>query len=178
MDYRIRTLEEGDCKSPFLMEADEDLPLKIYFKRDAERAASSFITKTYVAVPEDDEDKRILGYISLMNAEVQIRGIHKIPDKPRANHYEFQPAVRIARLAVADDMQGQGIGQDLMSLGLTICLDRIVPLVGCRFAVVNAKQKSMNFYREKFQFEMLDTEGNRSASAPIMWLDLKLYAGA
>lgn len=176
MDYIIRPIEKGDCKSPFLLSKEEDLPLKVFFTRDAEKASDAFITRTYVAVPADETDRRVLGYISLMNAEVALKGVHDIEDKPRANRYPNQPAIRIARLAVADDVQGMGIGCDLVSLGLTICLDKIVPYIGCRFVVVNAKRKAVDFYRGKFDFVMLDTEGNRDAPAPIMWLDLKLYA--
>jgi len=173
--FTIRPMQKGDCKSPFSLSAAEDLPLKVFFRKDAEEAGDAFITHTYVAVPLDETDSRILGYMSLMCAEIGLRGVYQIPDKPRADRYPSHPAIRIARLAVADDVQGKGIGTDLVSLAFSISLDRIVPLIGCRFIIVNAKRKSLAFYLKR-GFTILDTEANHASSAPIMWLDLKLYA--
>lgn len=175
-NFTIRPLQKGDCKSPFSLDADkDDLPLKVFFRRDAERAGDAFITRSYVAVPADENDRRILGYISIMSAEVALRGSYPIADKPRADRYPSQPAIRIARLAVADDMQGRGIGTDLVSLAFSIGIDQIVPYVGCRFMILNAKQKSIDWYGKR-GFTLLDTEKNLKAATPIMWLDLKLYA--
>lgn len=173
-DFTIRPLSKGDCKSPFYLDKDKsDLPLKIFFRKDAEKAGTEFITKSYIAVPADPDDVRILGYISIMSAEISLLGSYNIPNKRRADRYPSQPAVRIARLAVADDCQGCGIGSDLLSLAVSISLDQIVPFVGCRFVVVNAKQKSKEFYTKR-GFTLLETDSNTAAAAPIMWLDLKL----
>jgi ribosomal protein S18 acetylase RimI-like enzyme len=175
-DFTIRPLSEGDCKSPFCLDKDKsDLPLKIFFRKDAKKAGVEFITKSYVAIPTNPDDVRILGYISIMSAEISLLGSYNIPNKPRADRYPSQPAVRIARLAVADDCQGSGIGSDLVSLAVSISLDQIVPFVGCRFIVVNAKQKSIAFYTKR-GFTLLETEANTSNPAPIMWLDLKLLS--
>lgn len=174
-DYTIRPLQKGDCKSPFSLDGRDDLPLKVFFRRDAEKAGNALITQTYVAVPADPADARILGYISLMSAEISLRGVYAIPDKPRADRYCSQPAIRIARLAVADDVQGRGIGKDLVALAFSVSLDRICPYVGCRFLIVNAKRKSIDFYLRR-GFAILETEKNRASPSPIMWLDLKLYA--
>ena len=110
-----------------------------------------------------------------MSAEISLLGSYNIPNKPRADRYPSQPAVRIARLAVADDCQGCGIGSDLVALAVSISLDQLVPFVGCRFIVVNAKQKSIDFYTRR-GFTLLDTDANKSTPAPIMWLDLKLFS--
>ncbi|MEI9420769.1 hypothetical protein O7A70_06250 [Mesorhizobium sp. Cs1299R1N1] len=174
-DFTIRALQKGDCKSPFSLSGEEDLPLKTFFRRDAEKAGNSFITQTYVAVPADEADKRILGYMSLMSAEIAVKGLYPIADKPRADRYPSQPAVRIARLAVNDELRGRGIGKDLVALGFSVSLDRICPFVGCRFLIVNAKRKSIDFYVGR-GFTILETAKNTESPAPIMWLDLKLYA--
>lgn len=152
-----------------------DLPLKTFFRRDAEKAGDAFITQTYVAVPPEGLESCILGYISLMSAEIAVKGLYPIADKPRADRYPSQPAVRIARLAVSEDVQGRGVGKDLVSLAFSVSLDRICPFVGCRFLIVNAKRKSIDFYGRR-GFTMLETEKNLESPAPIMWIDLKLYA--
>lgn len=174
-DFTIRRLQKGDCKSPFSLEGEDDLPLKTFFRRDAEKAGDAFITQTYVAVPADEGVARILGYISLMSAEIAVKGLYPIADKPRADRYPSQPAVRIARLAVTDDARGRGIGKDLVAIAFSVSLDRICPFVGCRFLIVNAKRKSIDFYVGR-GFTILETEKNIESPAPIMWLDLKLYA--
>jgi len=172
--FVIRPLEKGDCESPFSLPGKKDYPLRKFFLSDMEPSAEAFITRSYVAVPEDPKDKRILGYISAMSAEIGLKGVYDIPDKPEANRYPSQPAVRIARLAVSPDCRGWYIGEALVSLVFTICIDRICPVVGCRFLILNAKPDSIGFY-VKQGFTLLETEENKKTETPIMWLDIKLY---
>lgn len=163
--FTIRPLTKGDPKSPFLLSDEADLPLKVFFRKAAEKSGGTFVTKTYVAVPADERDRRILGYVSIMRAEVELEGSYSLPDKPRAARYRFQPGIRIARLAVADDARGIQIGSNLVSLVLSVGLDRIVPFVGCRFIIVEAKRKSMGFYR-RLGFTLLEVEQNSLLRPP------------
>jgi GNAT superfamily N-acetyltransferase len=153
---------------------DKDRPLRKFFKQDMEPSWEALITRSYVAIPEEPKDKRILGFISIMNAELSLSGTYDIPDKPGANRYPSQPAVRIARLAVSPDCRGWKIGRELVSLIFTICTDKICPIVGCRFLILNAKPDSVGFYAKQ-GFTLLDTEENNKSPNPVMWLDLKLY---
>jgi ribosomal protein S18 acetylase RimI-like enzyme len=172
--YIIRPIRKGDCKAAFALADERHKPLKIFFRKDSERASAQLITQTYVAVPEDHADRRILGFISLMSAEIALGGTFSVKGKPRADRYPSQPAIRIARLAVADGTRGSGIGRDLLSLSLSIAVDRVCANVGCRFLITNAKQESVGFYG-KLGFTMLDTDSNRASPAPVMWLDLQPY---
>lgn len=175
--YIIRPMRQGDCKVAFALADDRHKPLKIFFRRDSERASAQLITQTYVAVPEDPADRRILGFISLMSAEIALGGTYSVKGKPRADRYPSQPAIRIARLAVADGTRGSGIGRDLLSLSLSIAVDRVCTSVGCRFLITNAKQESVGFYGKQ-GFTMLDTDSNRASPAPVMWLDLQPYVSS
>lgn len=175
--YIIRSIRKGDCKLPFALADKRYDPLKIYFRKDSERASEELITRTYVAVPEDPADGRMLGFISLMSAEIAFGGTYSIPHKPRADRYPSQPALRIARLAVADGTRGSGVGRDLLSLSISIAIDRICASIGCRFIITNAKQESVGFYGRQ-GFTLLDTNSNKVSAAPIMWLDLRPYVAA
>jgi len=172
--YIIRPIRTGDCKVPFVLADERHKPLKIFFRKDSERASVQLITQTYVAVPNDRDDRRILGFISLMSAEIALGGTYSVKGKPRADRYPSQPAIRIARLAVEDGTRGSGVGRDLLSLSLSIAVDRVCTSVGCRFLITNAKQESVGFYGKQ-GFTMLDTEANRASPAPVMWLDLQPY---
>ncbi|MCJ2135367.1 GNAT family N-acetyltransferase [Methylobacterium sp. J-026] len=172
--YIIRTIQKGDCKLPFALAGKQHESLKIYFRKDSERARRELITQTYVAVPKNSIISCILGYISLMSAEIAFAGTYSIPDKPRADRYPTQPAIRIARLAVADGARGCGVGRDLLSLSISIAIDHVCASVGCRFLITNAKPESVGFYG-KYGFALLDTDENRASIAPIMWLDLRPY---
>lgn len=125
--YKIRPLEKGDCELPFSLPGDTDRPLRKFFKQEMEPSGEAYITRSYVAIPEDPADKKVLGYISIMNAEVALKGTYEIPEKPGVNRFPNQPAVRIARLAVSPDCRGWKIGRDLVSLVFTICTDKIYP---------------------------------------------------
>lgn len=89
------------------------------------------------------------------------------PDYP----YSFFPAVKIARLGVDRRQQGQGLGKALVELAVGIAINHIMPQVGCRFVVVDAKRPAVVFY-ESVGFTLIDTKSNRDRSEPVMYLDL------
>src|SRR3954467_8780657 len=93
----IKKLETAglDQVSRFRMELDEDKPLEIFIRRDARKSAAANLTQTYVAKVEGD--RKVIGYISIMCAEVALEKTYEIADKVGADRYEYQPAVRISR---------------------------------------------------------------------------------
>ncbi len=152
------------------MEDAEDKALQIFIRRDARKSAQANLTQTYVA--KRNEEKKVIGYISLMCAEVALEKAHAIPDKIRADRYEYHPAVRIARLAVETGQAGAGLGRQLVETAIGIVLLSIVPAVGCRFMILDAKPKSIGFYRH-MGFRLLDTEENKKKPTPLMFMDLR-----
>ena len=161
---------EIDQVSKFRMELEEDKPLEVFIRRHALKSARANLTQTYVAKLEGD--RKVIGYISIMCAEVKLEKSYNIDDKDGADKYEFQPAVRIARLAICGEHKRKGIGQQLVELALGIILEAIVPTAGCRFVILDAKSKSISFY-QKTGFRLLDTEANRQKEMPLMFLDLR-----
>lgn len=168
----IKKLEAAnlDQVSRFRLDQDEDKPLKIFIRQHAHKSAAANLTQTYVA--KVDGQRRIIGYVSLMCAEVALEKTHELGDKQGADRYEYQPAIRISRLALEDGFQRQGIGQQLVQTAIGVVLLAIVPHAGCRFMILDAKSKSIPFYR-RLGFRLLDTEENRQKATPLMFLDLR-----
>lgn len=168
----IKILETADIDqvSRFSMSASEDRPLRDFIRRKAIKSSDADITKTYVIKRENS--RHVLAYISLMCAEVKLENTYQIDDKTDANNYEYQPAVRIARLAVCDDCQKQGWGKLLVEFAIGIVMESIRPHAGCRFLILDAKTKSIKFYKDR-GFRLLDTENNKASENPLMFMDLK-----
>lgn len=168
----IKKLETADLDqvSRFRMASDEDKPLQIFIRKDARRSAKANLTQTYVAKIEGS--RPVIGYISIMCAEVALERTYAIADKVGADRYEYQPAVRISRLAVAHGFAGRKIGTQLVETAIGIVLLAIVPSVGCRFLILDAKPKSVSFYK-RLGFRLLDTPANKEKHTPLMFLDLR-----
>lgn len=152
------------------MQHEEDRPLQIFIRRDARKSAQANLTQTYVA--KEEGEKKIRGYISLMCAEVALEKTYDIPDKVGADRYEYHPAVRIARLAVETAHLGQKLGRQLVETAIGIVLLSVVPAVGCRFIILDAKPKSIDFYKH-MGFRLLETEANLANVTPLMFMDLR-----
>lgn len=167
----IKKLEAAnlDQVSRFRMRED-DKALQIFIRRDARKSAKANLTQTYVAKVEGAA--HVVGYISIMCAEVALEKTYDIEDKVGADRYDYQPGVRISRLAVLPDYQGQQLGRQLVETAIGIVLLSIVPYAGCRFLILDAKAKSIPFY-QKMGFRLLDTPANRAKSTPLMFLDLR-----
>lgn len=168
----IKTLgaADEDQVSSFSMASEDDKPLQMFIRRKARLSAASKLTQTYVA--KEGDSRKVIAYISVMCAEVKLGDAYKIVDKEDANRWESQPAVRIARLACADTHKGKGIGKRLVEIVIGLTINSICPTVGCRFMILDAKRKSIQFY-QKLGFRLLDTEENRKSNMPVMFLDLR-----
>jgi predicted N-acetyltransferase YhbS len=168
----IKKLEAAnlDQVSRFHMSSDEDKPLQNFIRRKARKSAAANLTQTYVAKAEDTVE--VIGYVSIMCAEIKLEQTYEIGDKPDADRYEYQPAVRISRLAVEDSHRGKKIGQNLVDVAIGITIHLIVPNAGCRFLILDAKPKSIPFY-EKQGFRLLNTDENRKKATPLMFMDLR-----
>ncbi len=171
-DFIIKKLQTADLDqvSRFRMKDVGDKPLQSFIRRDAFKSGAANLTTTYVI--KRPEARHVLAYASIMCAEIKLDGAYPIDDKKGAERYSYQPAVRIARLAVCEGCEGQGWGRELVSTVIGVISLSIQPYAGCRFLIVDAKQKSIDFYR-KLGFRLLDTDENRSKDTPLMFMDLK-----
>ena len=58
-----------------------------------------------------------------------------------------------------------------MSHALSIAIEQIAPVVGCRFIIADAKQQAVSFYKKQ-GFTLQDTEDNKHREEPIIFFDL------
>lgn len=171
-EITLKKLEstEIDQVSKFRLADDDDRPLQDFIRRKAHTSSKANLTQTWVA--KRSGDRKVIAYVSIMCAEVALENCYMIEDKPNANKFEFQPAIRIARLAVSRENQKSGFGKQLVDLVIGMALTIVQPHAGCRFLILDAKRKSISFY-EKLGFRLLETEGNKSAETPLMFMDLQ-----
>ncbi len=87
--------------------------------------------------------------------------------------HEF-PAMKIARLAVKSDCQGQGVGSLLIRVSLGHMLEWSRQF-GCRFATVDAKPEALRFY-ERHGFVKNLHKLEKSRHTVSMRFDLLHYA--
>lgn len=167
----IKKLEAAnlDQVSRFRMD-DDDKPLQIFIRRDARKSAKANLTQTYVAKVEGQP--LVIGYVSIMCAEVALEKTYEIADKVGADRYDYQPGIRISRLAVLPNYRGRQLGRQLVETAIGVVLLSIVPYAGCRFLILDAKSKSKPFYK-KVGFRLLDTPENLKKPTPLMFLDLR-----
>jgi len=167
-DYYIRKLEASDSVQNFKTGNSLFLPLKTFLQKQAKLFQQSSIAQTYVAVVDG---KTIIGFITLICSEIDLQNGYELTDCSQANHYEFLPAVKIARLAVDSRYRGFGIGSTLVDYAIALIRDRIAENVGCRFIVTDAKSEAVKFYNKQ-GFVLLDYESNPLDENFVMFLDL------
>ncbi|AWH88320.1 GNAT family N-acetyltransferase [Limnobaculum parvum] len=168
--HRCSTFKTGDAQYQ---------PLKTFLQQDSIDFKNNFIAQTYVVIDDNertDKNKEpitfpysIIGYITLTCSEIDID--YDFGECERAKRYTPYPAIKIARLAVDSRYRGQGIGSLLLEYALYLVKDAIMPKVGCRFLITDAKQNAISFYA-RYDMQLVDTEENKSSEHPIMFIDL------
>lgn len=131
-----------------------------WLKRLALQAQRSDAATTYVAL---DADSIVVGYATLANGSLMPDDMALRIRKGLARNLPV-PILLLARLAVASDRQGRGLGSHLLLYAMRIELD-IAEKSGVRALVVNpTDDKAERFYRQ-FEFETLP-----DTAPPAMYL--------
>jgi predicted N-acetyltransferase YhbS len=165
MAMEVRSLRTTDDRSSF---RSGHLDLDLFFGRYAgQNQFKHYIGTTYVAV----DDGVIVGFAtvaacSIEAADVPKRLARRLPTYPL-------PALRLARMAVAEDRQRTGIGGLLMKAVFLIARDQ-ARRSGCAFVVVDAKLGAEAFYAQ-FGFEATAIEAGELEAKPTptpMFLEL------
>jgi GNAT superfamily N-acetyltransferase len=113
---------------------------------------------TYVAV----EDNKVLGFLTVASSVVEAARVGK-DDGTTPKRW---PCLLIARLAVAKDSQGKGIGKKLMRKAFELAAQQREN-TGCNLVTVDSKPESVGFYK-KFMFEpMTVVEGGTPDYVPM-----------
>jgi len=117
------------------------------------------IGTTYVAV----ESGRILGYATVSPAHLECAKLAE-SERKRLPSYPL-PVLRLARLATAEDAQGQGVGKVLLR---HVCLlaTRMSADFGCVGLLVDAKPEAVGYY-EAFGFLPLEPVTGESPMQPV-----------
>jgi GNAT superfamily N-acetyltransferase len=169
MDLDVRPIRTGDRLRGMSLGDAAFTPLKTFLQRDALEFERQSLARTYGAFTGDPQ--RIVGYVTLVCGEVVTADGDGCLIADLDYRYSQYPAVKIARLAVDQSVQGIGLGRELVNLALGTTVREICPAVGCRFVMVDAKKNAVKFY-ERCGFTLLDTPANREREAPVMFVDL------
>ena len=160
----IRALRERDDRSRF-RSGDPDLD-RFFLQFAGQNQFRHYVGVTYVAV----EDARILGFATVAPGHVEIEGL---PADARRSLPRYPlPVLRLARLAVDQTVQGQGLGPQLLRFVLQLAV-RMAADFGCTGVVVDAKRgvvkdakrSAVDFYA-KHGFLALDAVHGQSDARP------------
>lgn len=130
-----------------------------YLKRYALRhAEKDLLARTYLAIDEVGGVARLAGYFSLSTVSVERASVTRLPALDRLPRFPI-PGVLLARLAVTQRVQGQGLGRYLFeeSLGLTLQLAKTGP-VAFRLFVTDAIDAQASRFYERFGLVRLGEE--------------------
>ena len=165
-EIQVRRLETSDDRSIF---RSGNIDLDRFFQRFAgQNQFRHHVGTTYVAVQQGS----ILGYATVSAAHLELGAL---PDDQRKGMPAYPlPVLRLARLAVAESAQGQGIGRVLLRAVFSLAHQMSEDL-GCVGVLVDAKPEAVGFYRA-LGFVALDLTrgalGDRPEPTP-MWIGLK-----
>ncbi len=124
-----------------------------YLRRFALRhSEKDLLARTYLAIESTAGAERLAGYFSLATASVERSAVGSIESLDRLPRFPI-PAILLARLAVDERVQGQGLGRYLFeeALGLTLLLARSGP-VAFRLLVTDAIDETAAKFYERFGF--------------------------
>lgn len=157
MTLRVRRLERADDRSAF---RSGSIELDRFFIRFAgQNQFRHHLGTTYVAV----DDELILGFATVTASEVTAP---LLPLTRRKSLPQYPlPVLRLARLAVHERAQGQGVGRVLLQAVFSLAL-RMSDDLGCIGIVVDAKREAIRFY-EKLGFEGMATIAGVLGERPV-----------
>ncbi len=166
MPIKVRRLEPSDDRSNF---RSGNLDLDRFFARFAgQNQFRHHIGTTYVAI---DETGAIAGFATVSASELIVASLSESQRKGLPAYP--LPVLRLARLAIEQNRQRQGIAGELLRAVFTLA-HTMASDVGCLGVVVDAKEEAVGYY-EKLGFIPLIVEvgglGDRPSPTP-MFLEL------
>jgi ribosomal protein S18 acetylase RimI-like enzyme len=179
-EFEIRQIEAGDTVTGLSLGDADFQPLKSYLKNEAKLHQAQGLARTYgLFYLGADNPRKVLGYMTLVCGEIAAANAPEAQHLSGGGLYRYPqfPAVKLARLAVDSSQKGHGWGTIFVDMAVGISRNEIASRVGCRFLVVDAKQKSVAFYR-KAGFTLLDTDANRERPEPVVFVDLLKVPGS
>ena len=156
MKINIRLLTERDDRSRF---SSGTIELDRFFLQYAgQNQFRHHIGSTYVAI--DDTSGEIFGFATVAPAHID-----EVPDDLRKKLPRYPlPVLRLARLAVSEKAQGQGLGGALLRFVFDLAL-KLSAEYGCIGVLVDAKKDAEQFYQQ-YGFYHLDVIQGLSGARP------------
>ncbi len=148
---------------------DEDIDE--FVRYDAELHKKELLAETYMLQNLTVKDILPIAFCSLCNDAIQLSTHKKKKIFPEKKRYQYQPAVKIARMGVRSEFQGNNIGSYVINMVKRLFI--VDNRTGCRFITVDAYNKPniLKFYkRNDFQF-LHEKDSDRHTR--IMFFDLK-----
>ena len=140
--FRVVSLSRDHGKSVRNQFSSGSEQLDTYFKQQVTQDIKRSITRCFVALTSDD---RIAGYYTLASASINLQDLPEELQK-KLPRYPSVPAVRMGRLAVDQNFQGQGLGGALLADALKRLCNASTE-IGVYALLVDAKNKTAaNFY--------------------------------
>lgn len=135
--FRVAPLAAAHDRTPFL---SGTIPLDDYFQRQVTQDVRRRVTACFVALTHE---QRVVGYYTLAATSLLLSDLPSSIGK-KLPRYPSVPAVRMGRLAIDQNFQGQGLGGAM----LADALDRAVNSEIAAYAfVVDAKDEpAASFY--------------------------------
>lgn len=165
----IRRLTTQDERGQF---SSGDIELDRFFQRFAgQNQFRHYIGTTYIATYQ----AQIVGYITVSSGEMTAEHLASTLRK-RLPEYPL-PILRIARLAVDQAFQGQGIGKQLLKAMFELALQQREQS-GCVGVVIDAKPQAISFYTQLgfMALEVLSGELGTKPEPLPMFLPIQLIA--
>ncbi len=168
----IRAFHERDDRASFRSgDADLDRFVQQFAGQNQFR---HHLGVTYVAV---DDGASILGFATVAAAHVEI---DRLPASTRKTLPRYPlPVLRLARLAVDQSAQGQGVGLQLLGFVIRLAL-KMADEYGCVGVIVDARPDAASFYA-RFGFVAVDVVEGASDARPAptpMFLPTRAIKGA
>ena len=168
MNLQLRGLDPQDGCNALRLGDAVFAPLKSFLRHEAKKLHQENLAKTFVLGEEGDS--RIWAYVTTLCTQVSVQ---QFDDNAAVDGFRYKdyPAIKLARLAVDKELQGQGAGSQLIDFVIGLAVDHVMPNTGCRFLIVDAKAQSVSYY-EKKGFSKIGTAIDGEQVQTTMFIDL------
>jgi GNAT superfamily N-acetyltransferase len=166
---QLRVRSVADADAPLLAAFTCGEPdLDDFVRSDALRLQAHRVVRTYLAFHESE----LVGYMALLTDAVVLETKERKRLALGSHDHPIVPALKIARLAVADSARARfgGVGTALVQVALAMALD-VAQRVGCRLLTVDAYPAAVAFY-ERLGFVPNRAKPYQGREHPSMRLDV------
>ncbi len=161
---RIKILEE-ESNSILNTFKSSDTNLNIFLRRKAKKHQTELLAVTYLLY----NFETLIGYFSLSADTMPATDIEK-EKLQNGKKYKSYPAIKIGRLAIAEEYAREGYESWLISAIKFKFANEQLP-IGCRYLLVDAYTNALDFYAEN-DFIFWTNEDADNYATRLMYYDL------